>query len=69
VNKKKQKNFDYLNHLAPVVANPVGKHKFFASFFKKEALSSVSKQPLSCCRGASIDELRKRGEWAGGLGR
>jgi hypothetical protein len=46
VNKKKQKNFDYLTYLGPIFAKPAGKQKFFASFFKKEVLSSVFKQPL-----------------------
>jgi hypothetical protein len=37
VNKKKQKNFDPLKHLTPIVAKPAGKQKFFASFFQKRS--------------------------------
>jgi hypothetical protein len=46
VNKKKQKNFDSLKHLALIVANPAGIKSFLLLFFKKEALSCVSKQFL-----------------------
>jgi hypothetical protein len=45
VNKKKQKNFDSLKHLALTVANPAGIRSFLF-FFKKEVLSSISKQPV-----------------------
>jgi hypothetical protein len=39
VNKKKQKNFDSLKHLALTVANPAGIRSFLLLFFKKEALT------------------------------
>jgi hypothetical protein len=37
VNKKKQKNFDDLKHLALIVVNPSEKQQFFASFFQKRS--------------------------------
>jgi hypothetical protein len=47
VNKKKQKNFDLLKPLALTVTNPAGIKSFLLLFFKKEVLSSASKQPLA----------------------
>jgi hypothetical protein len=47
VNKKKQKNFDYLKHLTLTMANPAGTRRFLLLFFKKEALSCGSRQSLS----------------------
>ncbi len=41
MNKKKQKNFDLLRALAPIVAKPAGIKSFLLLFFKKEALSSA----------------------------
>jgi hypothetical protein len=41
VNKKKQKNFDSLEHLAPPLPTPTVDKSFLLLFFKKEALSSV----------------------------
>jgi hypothetical protein len=41
VNKKKQKNFDYLKHVTRTVANPAGIKSFLLLFFKKEVLSSA----------------------------
>jgi len=46
VNKKKQKNFDSLKHLALTVANPAGIRSFLLLFFKKQVLSSITKQPV-----------------------
>jgi hypothetical protein len=47
VNKKKQKNFESLKHLALILANPAEIRSFLLLFFKKEALSCVSKKSLS----------------------
>jgi hypothetical protein len=46
VNKKKQKNFDSLKHLALPVTNPAGIRRFLLLFFKKEALSCVPNSQL-----------------------
>jgi hypothetical protein len=46
VNKKKQKNFDLLKHLALADTNPAKKQKFFASFFQKRS-ASLSPQNTS----------------------
>jgi hypothetical protein len=57
--KKTQKNFDFLKLVTPAVAAPAVNKSFFASFFaKKEALSFLSKNtPQSrprCQRRASL---------------
>jgi hypothetical protein len=41
VNKKKQKNFDSLEHLALIVTNPTGIKSFLVLFFKKKPLPSL----------------------------
>jgi hypothetical protein len=46
VNKKKQKNFDDLKHLALIVVNPSENRRFLLLFFKKEVLSAVSDRTL-----------------------
>jgi hypothetical protein len=45
VNKKKQKNFDSLKHLAPPSPTPTVNKNFLLLFSKKEALSSISNAP------------------------
>jgi hypothetical protein len=47
VNKKKQKKFDDLKRLAPIVTNPTAIRSFLFLFFKKEVLTYVSKPHLS----------------------
>jgi hypothetical protein len=47
VNKKKKKNFDSLKHLALTMINPAGIKSFLHLYFKKEALSCVSKHPVT----------------------
>jgi hypothetical protein len=52
VNKKKQKNFYSLEHLALTEVNPTEIRSFLLLFFKKEALSCVSKQFLTSLKAS-----------------